>query len=81
MALPVAEKVYLRSGMTSAGKAVIKNNAVTAALKRCATQNQMLRLVFPQAAWQLLKSSSKSRPLLGTGHRSDALMRNRSFSS
>jgi len=37
-------------GVTSAAEAAIKNNAVAAALKRCASQNQMQHQVFPQPA-------------------------------
>jgi hypothetical protein len=44
-------KKYLpRDSLTPAAKASAENKPVTAALKRCATQNQERNLVFPQPA-------------------------------
>src|ERR1039457_3408715 len=42
------KKCLPRGSLTSAAKAGVGNGPVTAALKRCATQNQVLHRVFPQ---------------------------------
>ena len=55
-------KKYLsRRGVTSAAKAGTENKLVVAAVNRCATQNQVQPLLFPQAVKSCpFKAKSKS---------------------
>src|SRR5260370_34861271 len=55
-----AEKLIPRvEPAPSAAKSRIQNNAVTAALKRCATQNQVQHRVFPEPA-RVMRTVSKT---------------------
>ena len=60
-----AEKYYLRRGVTSAAEADVANTPFIAALKRCATQNQMLQRVFPQAVTACPDTNRASAARLG----------------
>jgi hypothetical protein len=57
------KKFFATPGLTSAAKAAGENKPITAALKRCATQNQVQRRLFPQPVRRLTPHRTSVRLL------------------